>query len=153
MAIGAQDLIDFAAWAIKPEAPEATLRAAISRSYYGAFHALAPFVARMPRSSVCPAAVDRLTHREVIERITEWKTEDIHPKLESMTATKGQLRRHVNAAYHARVSADYRLSYEITLADAQSQLERVKGILRQVKQIDGLLSEEGKVGEEGTSAA
>lgn len=153
MAISVRDLVDFAASVIRADASETTLRAAISRSYYGAFHALAPFVAQLPKSQVCPPTLDRLSHREVIERITEWKTADVHQALPAMTGTKAQLQRHVNAAYHSRVSADYRLSYEITLADAQTQLERVKAILRHVQQIDNLLDKDNRPAEAGESAA
>ena len=155
MGINAHDLLDFAVEITVPAASEATLRASVSRSYYAAFHALAPFAARLPRSAACPEAVDRVNHRELIERITEWKTESIHPKLQMMTATKGQLRRHVDAACQSRVTADYRLSHEIALVEAQSQIERVKAIMRHVKQIDALLSGEGELnnGREGGTAA
>ncbi len=135
MAITEQDLIDFASSAAKAGASETELRAAISRAYYAAFHALVPFANKLPRSRVCPRDLNRVNHSELRERLTEWRTDDVSPQLKSMTATKSTLWRAVEAACNTRVMADYRMGNEVGLAEAQTQVERVKRILRQAKQI------------------
>lgn len=135
MAISEQDLVDFASNAAKAGASEAELRAAISRAYYAAFHALVPFAGKLPKSRVCPHDLDRVNHRELRERLTEWRTGDVSLRLSSMTATKSTLARAVEAACNARVIADYRMGNEVSLAEAQTQVERVKRILRHARLI------------------
>lgn len=135
MAVSEQDLVDFASNTAKAGASETELRAAISRAYYAAFHALVPFAGKLPKSRVCPPGLDHVNHRELRERLTEWRTDAVSPRLKSMIATKSTLSRAVEAACNARVIADYRMGNEVDLAEAQTQVERVKRILRQVKQI------------------
>jgi uncharacterized protein (UPF0332 family) len=135
MAISEQDLVEFAVNMAKAGASEAELRAAISRAYYAAFHALVPFASKLPKSRVCPRDLNRVNHRELKERLAEWRTDDVSSRLRAMTATKSTLSRAVEAACNARVMADYRMGIEVSLAEAQTQIERVKRILRQAKQI------------------
>jgi uncharacterized protein (UPF0332 family) len=135
MAISAQDLIDLASSMANAGASEAELRAAISRAYYAAFHALVPFAGRLPKSRVCPDGLDRVNHRELRERLTEWRTDGVSARLKAMTATKSTLSRTVEAACNARVVSDYRMGSDVSLAEAQTQVARVKCILRQVRQI------------------
>lgn len=144
MAISEQDLIEFSAKSAKAGATEVELRAAISRAYYAAFHTLVPFVDKLPRSRNCPPDLDRMSHRELRDRLAEWRTDNISPQLKSMTVTKSTLRRAVEVACNARVVADYRMGNEVSLAEAQTQVERVKGILRQVQQIQTQI-DRGKV--------
>ena len=142
MAISEPDLIEFSAKLAKAGATEVELRAAISRAYYAAFHVLVPFVDKLPRSRICPPDLDRMSHRELRERLAEWRTDNISPRLKSMTATKSILRRAVEVACNARVVADYRMGNEVSLAEAQTQVERVKAILRQAKQIQAQIDRE-----------
>lgn len=135
MAVSHQDLMQFAAESTTVGSSEAGLRSAISRSYYAAYHALMPFVTLLPESERFREE-KRISHFEMQQRIKEWKTDGISPKLSGMSATKGQLFRALEAAALQRVVADYRLKNEVSLADAQSQIARVKQILRQVTQIE-----------------
>lgn len=130
MAIVPADLIEFASEAAKPEASEAQLRAAVSRAYYAAFHMLAPFAGKLPRSRSCPDDLSRLSHQELQERLIEWRTDGISPRLRTMTATKDKLWRAVSTACRSRIIADYRIGSQVNLSDAQTQIERVKQISR-----------------------
>lgn len=135
MAISEQDLVDFASNAAKSGASETELRAAISRAYYAAFHSLVPFASRLPKSRVCPSDLSRMNHRELKERLIEWRTDEISTRLKSMVSIKSTLGRAVDTACNARVVADYRIGNEVSLAQAQTQIARVKAILRQARQI------------------
>lgn len=135
MAIVEDDLITFAAETAKAGASEVALRAAVSRAYYAAFHALAPFADQLPRSKKCPTSLQRMSHTELRERLAEWDTDGICPGLKQMTGTKGVLRRAMEVAYTARVVADYRIGNEMPLAEAQTQVARVKQILRAAQAI------------------
>lgn len=137
MAIIEGDLIDFAAVTATAGASETELRASVSRAYYAAFHALAPFADLLPRSKGCPASLQRMSHLELRERLTEWQTDDVCTSLKQMTATKSTLRRSMEAAYTSRVVADYKIGSDMSLAEAQTQVARVKQILRHSKQIWG----------------
>lgn len=152
MAISPTDLIDFASNAAKAGAPEAQLRAAISRAYYAAFHTLAPFADKLPRSRNCPNDLNRMSHRELKERLLEWNTDGINPRLKAMTVTKSKLSRAFNAACNARVVADYRIGNEITLADAQTQVERAREITRLNMQIQAEI-ERGSSNTQATNSA
>ena len=136
MSIKARDLVEFAADLIKPGSSEAALRAGVSRAYYAGYHALTSFAYRLPRSARCKEDDQRLGHTELVERLREWKTSDVHPDLPGMIATKGQLWRAVDAARKARVIADYRLSNEFSFAEAQSHINRVRMILRYSTKVD-----------------
>lgn len=146
MSIDDKDLLDFAESLVKAGASEIELRAAISRSYYAAFHALAPFADELPKSKVCPPNLNRLSHTELKERLREWRVEDVSANLVGLTATKGRLWRSVDAACNDRVIADYRLGNNVSLAQAQSQIYRVKEILRNMKQIEAEIQRGQEVG-------
>lgn len=126
-------------------ANEAELRAAVSRAYYAAFHALTPFVSKLPKSNSCPVGVDHVNHAELRARLKEWRTDDVCKTLKRMTATKGALWRAVEAACNARIVADYRIGHEVSLPDAQTQIARVKGVLRHVQQIANEMESSGSL--------
>lgn len=122
------------------ESDEVELRAAISRAYYAAFHTCLPFVSQLPESAKFPKNAKHVTHQEMSDRLREWKTAGLHPKLASMAAQKGALWRTIDAARDVRIKADYRLDDQLLLADAQTQIERVKQILRLMHQVETLLA-------------
>ena len=137
MSVTDSDLMRFAEETLRDVVSEASHRASVSRAYYSAYHALSPFASALPKSAACPKTLgDRLSHSELVERLREWKTDGVSPNLSRMTATKSSLWRHVQAAANARVLADYRISRELTLAEAQTQIERAKRILRAAQQIE-----------------
>ena len=138
MPITPHDLKDFAE-RIAQSADETQLRAAISRGYYAAFHAVLPLAARLPESGKCLAGRRYVSHREMYERLVEWRTGAVHPMLSRMIATKGVLARAIDVSRFAREKADYRLEDTIRYADAQSQLERTALILRSMAQLEAEL--------------
>lgn len=143
MPITNTDLKNFAAALAVPTSDETQLRASISRAYYCAFHSVLPFAAMLPRSASCPADIANLTHWEVSERIREWRTQDVHPKLAQMTATKGQISRSLDTARANRVRADYRLSDNISVQDAAMQVERARAVMRAMAQVEAMIGGAG----------
>jgi uncharacterized protein (UPF0332 family) len=156
MGISIGDLIKFAEANAKADASEVELRACISRAYYAAYHAAVPFAGKLPASAAIARGADpasvKLSHAEVVHRLREWKTEGLHPKLPGMKSASGALWRAVESAISARVIADYRLGNQVTLAEAQSQIERVKQISRKLQQIQNLIAETGEQAVKGAGS-
>lgn len=118
---------------------ETQLRSSVSRSYYAAFHSLVGFVEDLPKSEHCKIESDVVSHHEMSQRLSEWKTDGLHPKLAGMKSIKGQIVRTLDAARAMRIKADYHLNGMITLGDAQSQHERACQLIRMAIQIDTML--------------
>lgn len=135
MAIDPEDMKAFAQ-ANQNSDEECTLRASISRAYYFAYHSLLPFAERLPATA---PKNTKITHREMSERIREWHTSAIHPKLAGMKATSQQLRRELDAARLMRLKADYRLDDEIIKQDAAQQLIRARRVGQIAYQIKTLI--------------
>lgn len=137
MSVDHRELKEFAEQLAVSGSSEVALRTSASRAYYAAFHALLPFIATLPKSAKCPNRAINITHQEVMERLDEWRVTEIYPSLDRLTATKGQVRRLLDAARAIRVKADYRLGGDFTLNEAQGQIERVGRIIRHSLQISG----------------
>ena len=146
MPISSVNLKDFAAQLAVAGSDETQLRASVSRAYYSSFHALLPFVSDLPRSAACPSNVHHITHEEMSCRIGEWKTDSIHLGLAKLTSTKGRVLRALDSSRALRVKADYRLGGDLTLGEAQSQVERARQLLRAVDQIQLVISPEAYTG-------
>ncbi len=162
MPIDPQHLRDFAKdIAFSSASTEVQLRAAGSRAYYAAFHALLPFAERLPKSTLelkheaaGKKGKGHIGHTELQCRIEEWKTGDLHPGFAQMKGTKGALVQALEAARANRELADYRLSDSFTRNEAEAQYYRVQKILRHALQIIGLLecATEGDQAGENTAA-
>lgn len=139
MPISVADLKNFATERTNGQHSEIELRAAISRAYYAAFHAAAPFVEMLPRSKKCPKAQNHLSHQELTDRLHEWKTAGVHPKLAQMTETRNQLVNTMEAARTERVRADYRLALTCDETMLKAQLQRLGRISQVLTQINGEL--------------
>lgn len=136
MAISVLDLKQFAKDRTTGQHSETEVRAAISRAYYAAFHAALPFVEKLPRSKGCPKKQKHISHQELTDRLNEWNTSSVHPKLAQMTATRNKLLNAIETSRSDRVKADYRISQNCAVADLQAQLERVGRIVQLLVQID-----------------
>lgn len=134
MAISRTDLLDYAAAKATGHATETELRSSLSRSYYAAFHALLPLLERLPASSKCKG--NDVSHFEVMERLREWKVEEVCPDLLRFREVKSRVVRAMDLARAKRVVADYRLGQEVTLGDCKAQIERVKQIVRAADQFN-----------------
>lgn len=136
MPVTADDISALAGRLAVQEADEVDLRAAISRSYYAAYHEVFPFVDRLPVSENCPRSVgDKVTHTEMTERLREWRVSGVQSSLAKMKVTGGQLLETIEAMRFARVKADYRLNTDVALTEAQMQIARAKQVKRAMFQI------------------
>ncbi|WP_267105262.1 hypothetical protein [Xanthomonas sacchari] len=144
MPIEAKDLRDFAKKFAVSESNEAELRAASSRAYYAAFHALLPLAELLPASDRCDPGAHHVGHRELQRRIQEWRTQDVHPGLAQLTATKRQIVLALEAARSYREIVDYQLRDVVSLNETIAQVERVRRILRQANQIYLVLNDKGE---------
>lgn len=142
MPINADDLAAFASSRAAQEkasansVPEVELRAAVSRAYYAAFHLVLPLVDRMPPSRNCPRNSTYTSHEELTQRLHEWRTEGVHPRLARLTTTRNQLVNTIQAARAARVKADYRLQANCDGGEVVMQLsrwQRVKQVMEQLQ--------------------
>jgi uncharacterized protein (UPF0332 family) len=121
---------------------EAKLRASISRAYYAAYHALLPFVERLPCSRTGDATAAHVGHREMFRRIQEWRVSSVCSKLNTWSRSKSQLAHALSSARKMRELADYRLVEPLSANEAEVQLERVRKILQLVSQIDAEMKAE-----------
>lgn len=140
MPISADELNEFAKALAVDGADEIHIRAAVSRSYYSAFHAVLPFAERLPLSASAPAGLSYVTHKEVTERLREWRVAGVHSGLARLSTTASQLKDTLAAARAARVKADYRMGSTVTLAEAKSQIERARLVKRAMAQISAEMS-------------
>lgn len=139
MPIDAKDLRGFAKRVCTQEADEVTLRAAASRAYYSAYHALLPFAERLPVSDSGDVFLAHLGHRELTRRIKEWRTAAIHPKLQGMKVTSGQLVMALNTMRQMREVADYRLMSTVSFNEVNQQIERARLVHSMALQIETLV--------------
>ncbi|WP_401728587.1 hypothetical protein [Stenotrophomonas muris] len=139
MPINAMDLQQYAKANCGPEVDETTLRSAASRAYYGAYHALLPFVEQLPVSDRGERGATTIGHREMLRRIQEWHTSGIHPKLASMAHSRNQLVLALRAMRETREAADYLLGASICRNDVIQQVQRGSKIQTIVLQVKDLL--------------
>jgi len=130
MGISTSDLLAYAEKNAVDRSVEVELRSSMSRAYYAAFHALLPLVEVLPCS--VKAKGEQISHFEVVERLSEWRVEDVCPALSQYRDVKGRLLRTMDAARAKRVMADYRLGQNVTLGEAVSQIKRVEQVLSSV---------------------
>lgn len=150
MPIACTDLRQYGKALAAADSSETQLRSSVSRSYYAAFHALMPFVQLLPKSQDCKAETELVSHHEMSQRLSEWKTDGVHVKLAGMKTIKGQIVRTLDAARAMRVKADYHLKGLITLGDAQTQHERANQLIRMSVQLDSMIQPPVKAAESGT---
>lgn len=124
MSINAVDLQHYAKANCGAEVDETTLRAAASRAYYGAYHALLPFVELMPVSDRGDRSAKTIGHREMLRRLQEWHTSGVHPKLASMSHSRGQLVMALRVMRETREAADYLLNASLSRNDVVQQVAR-----------------------------
>lgn len=139
MPVTSRDLCDLAEDLLRPGASEAQVRASLSRAYYSGFHALLPFVARLPKSKKCRPGATHITHEDFAERLAEWKTAEVHPALARLSTTAGQLLRATDANRGFRVRADYKLNDRLALAEAKMQVQRTRLIMRALAQLESAM--------------
>lgn len=139
MSVDAMDLQGFAKKACVKDADEVSLRASASRAYYAAYHALLPFAERLPASSIEHVNATHLSHSEMGRRLSEWHVAGVSPKLQTMTATGGQLAMAIRALRQVRELADYRLSSTLSYNEANQQIQRAKLVLSKVHQIEAMV--------------
>lgn len=145
MPITPEHLRDFGKRHACDHSDEVTLRAASSRSYYAAFHALHPIVDRLPASRSCAAArVGRLSHTEMVERLKEWRTDRLGVDLSSLVPLKKRMVQLLEVARAARVQADYRLNEHVTLPELEEQIRRVRCIIDAALKISNEISRRSK---------
>lgn len=140
MPINAMDLQRYAKANCGPEVDETTLRAAASRAYYGAYHALLPFVEQLPVSNSGDRAARTIGHREMLRRIQEWHTSGIHPKLSSMARSRTQLVLALRAMRETREAADYLLGGSLSRNDVLQQVERGRKVQSIALQVQDLIA-------------
>lgn len=148
MAITACDLAENAHAQIRNAQGEVDLRAAISRSYYSAFHSLLPLAELLPRSA--KAKGNDVSHFELTERLVEWNVKDCCPALAPYRDIKARVQRAMDAARAKRIVADYRLGADITIDDAKGQVARVEIIRRATATLLGAAEGKGDDGEKRT---
>lgn len=141
MAISAMDLQRFARGNCGPDADETTLRAAASRSYYGAFHSLLPFVELLPISDRGDRTARTVGHREMLRRIEEWHTGGVHPKLSSMTSSRAQLVMAMRAMRETRETSDYLLGGSMSRNEVVQQVERGRRVQTIALQIQAIMAQ------------
>ncbi|MFC0677478.1 hypothetical protein ACFFGH_06395 [Lysobacter korlensis] len=136
MPITCKDLNAFSSRITANTPDETDIRAAISRSYYAAFHAVLPFVERLPDSAKCRPNATHVTHVEMTERLKEWRTAGVHSRLAKMTATGEQLASAIQTARTAREKADYRLGAQVLPGEAATQIGRAKKVMLMMAQLE-----------------
>jgi hypothetical protein len=136
MPVTSVELRDYAERLARSSTDEVELRSSVSRAYYAAFHALLPLVSRLPKSAKSRSGALHITHEDFASRLSEWKTDAVHPALSRLKVTAGQVTRAMDANRAMRVAADYKLSTTIGPADARAQVERTRHILRAVNQFE-----------------
>ncbi|MBN5075228.1 hypothetical protein JY427_06210 [Stenotrophomonas maltophilia] len=140
MPINAMDLQRFAKANCGPDMDETTLRAAASRAYYGAYHALLPFVEQLPVSDRGDSSARHIGHREMLRRIQEWRTASIHPRLTSMGNSKAQLVMAMRTMRETREAADYLLDDSLNRKDVIQQIARGAKVQSIALQVHDLIS-------------
>lgn len=145
MPITPEHLRDFGKRHACDQSDEVTLRAASSRSYYAAFHALHPIVARLPASRRSVAAnVGRVSHTEMVERLKEWRTDRLGVDLSSLIPLKKRMVQLLEVARAARIQADYRLNEQVSLPELEEQIRRVRCIIDAALKISNEISRRRK---------
>lgn len=143
MPINAMDLQRFAKANCGPEMDETTLRAAASRAYYGAYHALLPFVEQLPISDRGDHSARNIGHREMLRRIQEWRTSNVHPRLGSMSSSRAQLVLAMRTMRETREAADYLLSGNLSRNEVVQQIARGAKVQSIALQIHDLIASSG----------
>jgi hypothetical protein len=141
MPISVEDLKSFAEARASGSHCEAEIRAAISRAYYAQFHTVLPFAERLPRSTKCPKDSIDVTHKELTDRLNEWRTSAVHPGLARLTMTRNQLVNTLQSARAARVVADYKLDRNCTPDVVKQQLHRLQNIRVAMSQLIRIMEE------------
>ncbi|MCC4613681.1 hypothetical protein LL963_16540 [Xanthomonas campestris pv. esculenti] len=149
MAIEPTDLCDFARRYADSESDEAELRAASSRAYYAAFHALLPLAEMLPSSQRCDPRAQHIGHRELQRRLQEWRTDGVHSCLEKLKVTKNRIVLALEATRNYREVVDYELDDSVSLNETKAQVERARMILRHAEQIYLAM---GRAGSDGQAA-
>ncbi|USJ00840.1 hypothetical protein MUG10_00830 [Xanthomonas prunicola] len=147
MAIEATDLCEFAKKYADSTSNEAELRAASSRAYYSAFHALLPLAEMLPSSEYCDPHAQHIGHRELQRRIKEWRTDGVHSDLARLKVTKNQIVLALEAARNYREVVDYQLEDSVSLNETKAQVQRARLILRQAEQIYLAMGRSGSDGQ------
>lgn len=134
MSITHKELKDYAAGIADSDCDETLARCSISRGYYAAFHAVLPFVSRLPASA--NNAADHVTHHEVGQRLKDWNVGSTNQRLARMRTTAAALAKAVKASRLARVEADYYLDIDLGKKDAIAQRERTSKIISMALQLE-----------------
>jgi uncharacterized protein (UPF0332 family) len=129
MPISTADLLNFAAELAADGRTETEVRASMSRAYYVAFHALLPVVKLLPasRTTVKVSTNPDLSHKELSERLREWRAPDPNPTGKAVAAIAFRL---LDRTRLIRVRADYRLDDEVNAREAREQVERARALAR-----------------------
>lgn len=106
---------------------EAARRAAISRAYYCAYHAVLPVAEKLP-----PAAgfdvPKRIPHAQIASRLKDWRVPATWSKASKRAGNPMTVAKQYRAALRERKRADYELDRVIPAVDVEIQLIRVAEI-------------------------
>jgi len=108
----------------------------MSRAYYAIFHALLPFVSKLPPSSAHREHQLHITHEDLARRISEWRVESISPTLAKKRPFAAAVVKAVDTSRAFRERADYRLHVHVTLDEALQQIDRVDRVFRALEMIE-----------------
>ncbi len=134
MAIDANTLCKFSQGLVGDGASEVELRAASSRAYYAAYHSLLWLGDLLPPSSSFDPRSMHIGHRELRRRISEWKTDTVHPGLAALGVVKNHVSLALETSRKFREACDYQLDEQISFNEARAQVERARRILRHATQ-------------------
>jgi len=129
MAVLPEQLVDLAAELLNPNPSEPRCRAAISRAYYGAFHAA---------QQVCPKGAQRSgnekhgSHEAMIVAMTKHRGTD---ERDNLIRNVGHL---LNQLRPRRRDADYRLEKNIDQRVAERVICEARIVLRKIERIRSL---------------
>lgn len=134
MSIDYKELVSFAE-GHAGSACEVTRRAAVSRAYYGAYHAVTPWLEQL-----CPVEKNPVTghipHKTALYALLHWK---VLPTAEQFKIFATQAKRaglSYSAMLDRRVMADYRLSSDVTDSDVASQCAAFSAVKQLCAQLE-----------------
>lgn len=134
MPITANDLLSLARVLVEGD-DEISWRSGVNRAYYAAYHSLLEVCSFLPASCARQRTNDRVSHAEVIARLTQWKPVGSAACLQRMAMSAGVALRDIREARSMRERADYRLDTTVNKEEAKRQLARASQLCRFVVQV------------------
>lgn len=134
MPVTSNDLLRMARILVEGD-DEISWRSAVNRAYYAAYHSLLEVCIFLPATGEKQRRNDRVSHAEVVARITQWKPVGRAACLQRMAASARVAAHDIRRTRSMRECADYQLADSIDKDDAKLQIARASQLCRFVIQV------------------